>query len=631
VVETLVKNPLKCFLGSVPPLTETAPVENDGNRFSCKSWELTAPIFRLPTGDEWNIGDACQGVLILGATGSGKTSGSADMLALKMLRLGAGGVVLCVKVDEANYWMELARLTGREKDIIRVTERRESFNIFDYELRRSGRGAGLTLNLVNLFRQLQDLVESKGGQKLSPDFWERACVRLISNAIQLQCALDEPLTLPAIADIILTAPRTDEESDDEHWKTTSRCCRACSKALIKKKGDYDIKRASSYFLNDFPTMGDRQRSGITETWEGLADPLLRTPIRQKFCTDTTFTPEDAIDRGKIIVVDLPVKEFDQAGRIAGVIVKFLFQKAVERRRAAAETSRRPCFIWADEFQHFVTSYDMVFQQTARSSKTSTIYIGQNLPTVLAQLGGQQGEPWMKGLFGNLLTKIFHANDEAQTNKFAADVIGEDWQSIETVSAGESRNILTPLLSGNRNVNASFSPQVKHILLPITFTRLRTGTGRNKGIVDAVFFQAGRKFRNGLNFCKVHFKQRQRSPETSNLKPGISPMSSPDERQQSTALMITGIVLCLWISHYPAIHWAWLPGTVDLREWVKFWNKPIIVNWPIAALLFSLGMVLARTIRREIIVQRIKRQIQEAKWLKKRIRQDNDANEHLPIE
>ncbi|MDD2709223.1 MAG: hypothetical protein PHV34_14650 [Verrucomicrobiae bacterium] len=607
-----------------PPLANPIREQNDSSGSSSRSWALSAPIFRLPTGDEWNIGDACQGILILGATGSGKSSGSADMLAIKMLHLGAGGIVLCVKVDEANYWMELARLTGREKDIIRVTESQESFNIFDYELHRSGRGAGLTLNLVNLFRQLQDLVESKGGQKLNPDFWERACVRLISNAIQLQCALDEPLTLPAVSDIILTAPKSDEEADDEQWKKTSKCCRACVKAFLKQKGDFDIKRAVNYFLNDFPTMGDRQRSGITETWEGLADPLLRTPIRQKFCTDTTFTPEDAIDRGKIIVVDLPVKEFDQAGRIAGVIVKFLFQKAVERRRAASETSRRPCFIWADEFQHFVTSYDMVFQQTARSSKTSTVYIGQNLPTVLAQLGGQQGEPWMKGLFGNLLTKIFHANDEAQTNKFAADVVGEDWQIIETVSAGESRNILTPLLSGNRNVNASFSPQVKHILLPIVFTRLRTGTARNNGIVDAVFFQAGRKFSNGLNFCKVQFKQRQRShPQTA--------MSSPDERQQSTALMITGLVLCLLFSHYPAIRWEWLPGTVDLRVWMKFWNKPIIVNWPITALLFSIGMIFARTIRREIIVQRVKRQIQEAKWLKKRIRQDTQDDEHQPIE
>jgi type IV secretory pathway TraG/TraD family ATPase VirD4 len=332
---------------------------------------------------------------------------------------------------------------------------------------------------------------------------------LISNAIQLQCALDEPLTLASVSEIINSAPRSGKEADDKFWQENSKCSEACYAATMNNPDDYDAERAKSYFLNDFPSMGDRQLSGILETWEGLADPLLRSPIRQKFCTDTTFTPEDAIEGGKIIIVDLPVKEFDLAGRIAGVVVKFLFQKAVERRKAAPDTQRRPCFIWADEFQHFVTGYDMIFQQTARSSKTSTVYIGQNLPTVLSQLGGQGGDPYMRGLFGNLLTKIFHANDEEQTNKFAAGVIGEDWQNIANISAGESRSFLAPLLSGNQNSNVSVNPQLKHLILPIEFSHLRTGTKRNDRIVDAIFFQAGRKLANGKNFCRVYFKQPNR--------------------------------------------------------------------------------------------------------------------------
>jgi hypothetical protein len=489
------------------PLSELVKIDNTDAGFSSDSWNLDTPIFELPSGDTWDIGDACQGVLILGATGSGKSSGSADMLALKLLRLGAGGIVLCVKVGEADYWIKLAKMTGRERDIVRVTEHEGAFNIFDYELRRSGRGAGLTLNLVNLFRQLQDLVESGGGKKLSPDFWERACVRLISNAIQLGALSKEPLTLMGVSQIIDSAPPTFEHGDNPVWRSNSPCAKACDDALEAHPDDFDVERAVSYFMNDFPVMGDKQRSGILETWESLADPLLRSPIRQKFCTGTTFTPEDALDGGKIILMDLPVKEFDQAGKIAGVILKFLFQKAVERRQQALEHLRRPCFIWADEFQHFVTSYDMVFQQTARSSKTCTVYIGQNLPTVLAQLGGQQGEPYMRGLFGNLLTKIFHANDEEQTNKFAAGVIGEDWMNIESISVGDSRSFLAPPISGNRSSNLSIAPQLKHVVLPIEFTRMRTGSKRNKQIVDAIFFQAGRRFRNDRNFVRVYFKQR----------------------------------------------------------------------------------------------------------------------------
>ncbi len=41
--------------------------------------------------------------------------------------------------------------------------------------------------------------------------------------------------------------------------------------------------------------------------------------------------------------------------------------------------------------------------------------------------------------------------------------------------------------------------------------LRTGTLRNRRIVDGIFFQAGRRFANGHNFCRVSFTQRTLLP------------------------------------------------------------------------------------------------------------------------
>ncbi len=490
------------------PLSELVPIEKRGEDYHCDAWKLDTPVFRLPTHDEWTVADTCQGVLILGATGSGKSSGSADALALKMLRLGAGGLVLCVKVGEADYWQEIAALTGRQNDLIRVTEAEHGFNVFEYELRRCGRGAGLTLNLINLFRQIQDLVEASNGRKMGPDFWERACIRCIGNAIQLQATLDEPFTLQGIREIITSSPRNSEQAESEEWEQTSKCGKACTRALERTQ-DYDAIQAVDYFTLDIPKMGDKQRAGIFETWEGLADPLLRTPLRQKFCEKTTWTPEDAIDHGKIIVIDLPVKEFDFAGKMAGVIAKFMFQKAVERRAAGDERNRRPCFIWADEFENFATSYDNLFQKTARSSKVSTVYIGQNLPGILACLGGQGGEPFMKALLGNLTTQIFHANAEETTNRYAAEAIGKDWQERQTVSTGGSHNRLAPPFSGSTSGNVSTSQHLDYVVQPIEFTKMRTGGSRNQRIVDAVFFQASRTFADGNNFDRVFFKQRQK--------------------------------------------------------------------------------------------------------------------------
>lgn len=490
------------------PLCKPVKITKNGDDNVCREWELDSPIFLLPSGDTWTISDACQGVLILGATGSGKSSGSADYLALKLLRLGAGGLVLCVKTDEGNYWEEIAKLTGRESDIVRVTEKDHGFNVFDYELKRCGRGSGLTVNLVNLFRQLQDLVEASGGRKVGPDFWERACIRAIGNAIELQAALPDRFTLAGIRQIINSSPRTLEEANDPKWMVKSVCAQACEHAIKNNLG-YEKLKAAEYFSRQIPAMGDKQRAGIFETWEGLADPLLRTPLRQKFCESTTWTPEDIIRDGKIVIIDLPVKEFDFAGKMAGVIAKFCFQKAVERRGSGDECHRRPCFIWADEFENFATGYDNLFQKTARSSKVCTVYIGQNIPGILASLGGQSGEPFMEALLGNLTTQIYHANAEAKTNRYAAEAIGKDWQIRQSTSSGSSHNRLAPYFSGSMNSNVSKSEHLEYIVQPIEFTKMRTGSFRNNRIVDGIFFQASRTFKDGNNFQRVYFKQRKK--------------------------------------------------------------------------------------------------------------------------
>ena len=79
-------------------------------------------------------------------------------------------------------------------------------------------------------------------------------------------------------------------------------------------------------------------------------------VHQFFGEATNVTPED-IFKGKIIVVNMPVKTFGAAGRFASIIWKYCVQLAVERRIQ----KRRPVFIFADESQHFFTDYDQLFR------------------------------------------------------------------------------------------------------------------------------------------------------------------------------------------------------------------------------------------------------------------------------
>src|SRR6516162_5396584 len=92
--------------------SQIAPVQ------SPTEWPLDLPLVRFSERmeDVWTLRDACQGVLIMGENGSGKTSGSGGLLARRHLQAGFGGLVLCFKTDEADLWRSYLKRTGREAD-----------------------------------------------------------------------------------------------------------------------------------------------------------------------------------------------------------------------------------------------------------------------------------------------------------------------------------------------------------------------------------------------------------------------------------------------------------------------------------------------------------------------------------
>ena len=71
--------------------------------------------------DDVTLRDACQGILITGGTGSGKTSGSGAAIAGAFLRAGMGGLVLVAKPEEAELWRRYCKRRGRLGSLIEFT------------------------------------------------------------------------------------------------------------------------------------------------------------------------------------------------------------------------------------------------------------------------------------------------------------------------------------------------------------------------------------------------------------------------------------------------------------------------------------------------------------------------------
>lgn len=120
-----------------------------------KNWDLDTPLiqFQSSSGSSCiSIRNAVEGTIIFGGIGSGKTSASARKFALKFLEHGFGGLVLTVKNDEKDNWIDYAKQIKRLNDLIIVEPLKDKarFNFLNYEAAQKPDGLTLTDNIVQV-------------------------------------------------------------------------------------------------------------------------------------------------------------------------------------------------------------------------------------------------------------------------------------------------------------------------------------------------------------------------------------------------------------------------------------------------------------------------------------------------
>lgn len=476
--------------------------------------DLNTPLLHFSNTDAWTLKDACEGVQIIGGTGSGKTSGSGKAIAKSYLENGFGGLVLTVKPDEAEQWAAWADETGRKNHLLFVRPGlNRVFNLLDYELNRPY--GGETENIVDLFSRIIEITSQSDLADGENAYFYLAAQQLLRNAIDLCKLAANRVSIPMVYEVIATAPTSPKEVDNKEWQQSSLCFKYLSlanEAYRHKPFNYDLDMCMRYFLSEYPRFGDRLRASITTIFTACADPFMRGFLRNFFSSDVKegFQHVDPILalKGAIIVFDCPIKRYGLVGRVAQSLYKMMFQQAMERRNLH-EDGGRPVFLWADENQNFINGFDVEFQQTARSSRVLTVYLTQNISNYHVSLGqGDHGKAQATSILGNLSTKIFHANSDFATNEWASNVFGADWQFYGSVNSGASDNASDTGFSSGSSSGTSFSEQRRNILEPREFTLLAKGGEENDFIVEAIVHQAGRIWNStGENYIRVQFSQK----------------------------------------------------------------------------------------------------------------------------
>ena len=453
-------------------------------------------------GDLWTVGDAVEGgTLILGGPGSGKSSTSGALILESLLRSGAGGIYLTAKASDAAHLMALAKRTGRARDVVLFGPKHAArLNFLDYIVAKcTEEGASVTENIVYLLRAVMAHFDGPDAAKSHADpFWERSRDDLLRNTIDLLRLAGRSLSLGAITDLVHTSPRTlaemrhilqliraalDGHSDakpetpfEEVWVDAARN-HASGAAVLDP---HTFHQTMSFWREAWPRMPDKTQGSIEATLHAMASPLQRE-MAELLCTTTTVTPEDTL-RGKILVLDMPVKRHFDAGAIAQTIIKTLWQRAVERRSLGPRSTAKPVFLWADEAHEFlVGDSDLRFAATARSARAAAVYITQSVAGVRAKLGADGAAQFLD----TLQTKIVHACD-GETAEWAADLIGEEWRFRSTFTSEGS---------------ASFTESREHRISKEVFSELTRG---GPGSSEAVVFKPGRVWSNDTNWLRVGF-------------------------------------------------------------------------------------------------------------------------------
>jgi len=400
-----------------------------------------------------------------------------------MLRAGYGGLVLCAKTGEADAWRARAADAGRTDDLVFVTaDGNAKLNFLDYELTEGG---GNIEGVIGLLTKISEVLSPGDGRQ---DVWEKSGKELLRNALDLLRLAREKMTAGTILAACI---------DDGAIRGFIEA--AQNNTGLSEDDKIDLDAIGGYYKREIFRHSDKTRSSLTMSLSATLGNFKRGVMRQLFATETTVRPTDT-RQGKIIIVDLPVKKYNDLGILAGAVWKSSFQNVMENIVATEAT--RPVFVFADEYQFFTGACDEVFQSTARSARISSVYLTQNFPGLKNKYGGDlKAEAKAKALLGSMATKIFHSNDCPETNTLAAETIAKTLQERES-----------------HNTNASFGGQdggavqgsggtstnlvVDYQLHPVEFQNLSTGGTENEHKVTAVLFQGGREFPNAKRFTHV---------------------------------------------------------------------------------------------------------------------------------
>ncbi len=394
---------------------------------------------------EWLVMDKnglYTGLIIFGATGTGKTSACAYPFFDQLVNCKKGvederigGLVLDVKGDFWKEAVKILEINGRQKDIIIIEP-----------------GSGYYFNPVHyphldakiiaerLYSVLENINSNDGRQD---SYWKDKSINLLSNAIGLIRSCFDYVTLSDIYEIL-----SDEAKLKEIIEYAGSLLRAkgqdINNSINKNKmnndlGDLEEIRFNMAYFNggDFIGLDERTKAIIKSESMRVCSDFMKPLYKETFCSSKdklNFTGfQDVIDSGKIVILRMPESKYGLTGRTIGITLKLDYFRTVLNRvyNSMADNNvniKRPVVFICDEYQNYVTSGDIEsdaeFFARCRQSKAINIVLTQSYSSLKLKLGSEER---LNSLIGNIRSSLWLSLSDDYSREKASKICDKEYK------------------------------------------------------------------------------------------------------------------------------------------------------------------------------------------------------------
>lgn len=357
------------------------------------------------------------GVLVVGATGRGKTSAVLYPLLRQLIQIQAGsadhrlgGLIVDPKGNMVEDVRRMATAAGRAGDVYAVTVPEVRCNLIK---RPDLMASALAGHLMDLYVNLT----GPGGS----DFWMMAAKELAAQSIRLLRLTSEEQ--PTLTNVYRAA------ASPEGFMLALAQARA-RRASMGPAELGELEALEYWYENSLRPMAPATRTGVAANLNTLCSLFDEGLMRDCFCArseEETFPGfERLLEEGKIIVLSIPKAVYKSVAGVVGTMMKLNFQDAVLARLARAERANaevgRTCFFWCDEYDEIVTSPgDGVFFSKCREARCINLVALQSYAGLRMRLR-ERGA--VEHVLANLTTKIWLGLEDEATAVSAAELCGK---------------------------------------------------------------------------------------------------------------------------------------------------------------------------------------------------------------